>query len=239
MCLVLTMAYNVSAKSLVLELCTNEDCYGYKDNIQLDKNASIILKATIINDAGNWMCWNGLQYNFNLVSENVRDSYNNGKKNIQGYISNSENNAKTKFCFSNKNSVGNEIYIPLREYSSLESEERKGEWKISDFNFYFTNLEYYNNLDMQKPTSQSSYTNVPFTANEIRFFVYTEEPKKGWYTGFDLKLRLGIIALNVIFAGLAITLWGYVFTNRRRKPIKSALVFTILTISLALFGFLN
>ncbi len=236
--MILLSVGSVSAKSIKLELCTNNNCYNYNENPEINYKESIILKASIINDAESFICWNGIQYSFKYISNNIGDYSNRGEKSASGgfYGSNSKN---LPFCFSNDKRIANELYIPLKDYNEIEASKRLGSWSISDFSLTLDGLNYYKDVSLteESPNNKLNDQNS-FEGNEIKFTVITEEPKKAWFGGInDENLRLAIKVINGLLAAIAAGIWIYIFTSsKRKKPYKSAWFFTVVTILLAIFG---
>ena len=60
---------------------------------------------------------------------------------------------------------------------------------------------------------------------------------KSWRGDFNnLKLRFLMKALNIIFAGITITLWGFYLTSRKGNLLWPVFM-TIVTLFLSWFGF--
>lgn len=228
-----------SAKSVKLELCTDKNCYNYEDDIQLNYNESIILKMSIINEEGKFMCWKGIQYNFKYISDNIGDFNNKGEKYVSGGFY-GDNSKDVPFCFSDSKKILNEVYIPLWDYNEIEPSKRLGSWAISSFKLILNGLTYYQDVSLSKSVSGSSWNNQDsFEGNEIRFTVIIEEPKKWWFGGIKNEVfKFGLRGLNLILVGIAVFLWGHIFTtNKRKKPYSLAWILTIASIILALLGF--
>ena len=230
----------ISAKSVKLELCTENNCYDYNDNPSINSNDSIILKIILINENSEYMCWRGIQYSFKYLSNNVGDYNSKGEKYVSGgYYGDDSRNLP--FCFSNSNKIENEILIPLNEYNKLESAKRLGSWSISEFNLVFNGLTYYNNI----PLTENSLGDLgnggnSFNGNEIKFVVITNEPEKNWFGKIENeKMKLAIRGLNVLLGIIAAGIWVYIFTMDKRKkaPYLSATLFTIFFIILTILGF--
>ncbi len=163
----------VSAQSVKLELCSENknECFNYNENINVKSDDSLILKVTIINMQNKWMCWDGLNYRFYLLSSKLPD----GQKWISASIF-GDNNKEPQFCFTNSASEENSFYIPLRDYNSIKNDSKIGSWEIDSFKFSFTNLKYYDNLKLDNPVGGTS-SNADFVGNNIKFTVSIEEPE--------------------------------------------------------------
>ncbi len=228
----------VNAQSVKLEICSDNgaECYSHNENIRIESGDYLILKATIINEQNSWMCWDGLGYRFNIVSNKLQD----GKKWISESIYNS-NQKEPKFCLSNNAKESTSFYIPLREYNSMDNNSKLGNWQIDSFTFSFTNLQYYSDLKLDKPISRGISPNNDFVGNTINFVVDTKEPKKIWFGGIDntqLRVVLGVIdAILLVISG---SLWFHIITtNKRRRPWILTSFLTLITLVLAYFGFTN
>lgn len=230
----------ISAKSVKLELCTDTNCYNYNDNPQINYNDSIILKVSVINDNGGFMCWKGIQYNLKYISNNVGDYNNKGEKYVSGGFY-GDNSKDLPFCFSNSNKIANEFYIPLKDYNEMEGSNRLGSWSISDFKLTLNGLTYYKDVSLTKILSGSSWNNEnSFEGNEIKFTVVTDEPKKGWFGGIQNESFKWLLrGINIILGGIAVGIWIHIFTmsGRKKRQYGMAWLFTILSLILTWFGF--
>lgn len=230
----------ISAKSIKLELCTNNNCYNHNDYPAINYNDSIILKVSLINEDGGFMCWKGIQYNFNYLSDNINDYNNKGKKYVSGgfYGDNSNN---LPFCFSDSNKIVNELYIPLNDYNKMESYKRLGSWSISDFSLILNGLTYYRDVSLNKEISNNLLDDQNyFNSNEIKFTVITKEPKKVWFGRVGSESLIWIIrAIVLLFSAIAGGLWIHIFTTKeRKKPYLKAVIFTLISLVFAGLGFL-
>lgn len=228
----------VDAQSVKLELCSDNGakCYSYNENIRVNYNNYLILKATIINEENSWMCWDGLSYRFDIVSNKFTD----GKKWVSASIFD-PNQKEPKFCLSNNAKESTSFYIPLRDYNSMDNDSKLGNWQIDSFKFSFTNLQYYVDSRLSNPIYRGFSSNNEFVGNTINFVVDMKEPKKIWFGGINSDgARFTLGAIGILLLGISGSLWFLILTsNKRKKPWILTIFLTLITLILAYFGFTN
>ncbi|OIO40755.1 hypothetical protein AUJ10_02110 [Candidatus Pacearchaeota archaeon CG1_02_31_27] len=163
-----------------LELCTKEKCYGSNEQIIIKPEEALILKVTIINTDNIWLCYNDIQYHFNLNSNILKDGF----VSINGGSSTSNQNLDY-FCLSSKGDEEFVTYIPLKDFNTQTSDNKIGKWEITGFELWFNKLNPYSEIPYSS-TSHSSYTSYygynnqvdKFRGNDLIFDVRKEEPKE-------------------------------------------------------------
>jgi len=239
----------ISAQSVTLQLCTNAHCYNYDDssNLQkIDSNDSLILKVGVVHQGSDFVCFNGLRYQFEIISNNINDYYagqSNNKKGLSGYMTPQSQYSNSNFCLK-KGELYN-FYIPLRgesdnynnwDYNSLTSSARLGSWAISNFELTFYNPEYHNDVSLKDNTMTRTNENS-LVGNEIKFTVYTEEPNgnvpsplsKSTVDNLKNWVFVAIVPL-LMFLGA-----GLIDKDKRRKKIWICLFILLLVISVLLY----
>ncbi len=214
-----------------LKLCTFDTCFDNTSPIYLKPNQSVMLQLSLINDQNKWICFDSINYQFVVSSDNL-----NNKVYIQKSALSQNSQDLPSFCLKPDRNIETSFYLPFGDYNGAT--RQIGNWMIDKFHLSFSNMKCYNSFDLKNSDCGYLDPTSDFIANPIEFNVRQDEPSKGWNPRPMLKSILTVLA---IICGLfvATCIGGIAKSKKKRIWILLLIVTLVIMVFLAYYGILE